>query len=94
MHRVNNISKLESKLRHYKDIEINDISNEQITNINKIKIDKRKSSVVRILDFLRYVENPYMIKVNETIVKMQFSNKQIKAEECINQLFYNLYLKH
>ncbi len=94
MHRVNNISKLESKIRHYKDIEINDISNEQITNINKIKIDKRKSSVVRILDFLRYVENPYMIKVNETIVKIQFSNKQIKAEECINQLFYNLYLKH
>ena len=37
MHRVNNISKLESKLRYYKDIEINDISNEQITNINKIK---------------------------------------------------------
>ena len=93
MHRVNNISKLESKIRHYKDIEINDISNEQITNINKIKIDKRKSSVVRILDFLRYVENPYMIKVNETIVKIQFSNKQIKAEECINQVFYNLYLK-
>lgn len=94
MHRVNNISKLESKIRHYKDIEISDINNEQITNINKIKIDKRKSSVVRILDFLRYVENPYMIKVNETIVKIQFSNKQIKAEECINQLFYNLYLKH
>lgn len=94
MHRVNNIAKLENKIKYYKDIEIDNINNEQIINIDKIKINKKKSSVVRILDFLRYVENPYMIRVNETIVKMQFSNKQIKAEECINQLFYNLYLKH
>ncbi len=94
MHRVNNISKLENKIKYYRDIEIDNINSEQVTDINKIKINKRKSSVIRILDFLRYVENPYMIKVNETIVKMQFSTKPIKAEECINQLFYNLYLKH
>ncbi len=79
MHRVNNIAKLENKIKYYKDIEIDNINNEQIINIDKIKINKKKSSVVRILDFLRYVENPYMIRVNETIVKMKFYNKKIKA---------------
>lgn len=94
MHRVNNISKLENKVKNGKKVEIDKVNYEQITDIKDIKINKKRSSIVRILDFLRCVENPYIIKVNDTIVKMQFSTKPIKAEDCINKLFYNLYLEH
>lgn len=94
MHRVNNISKLEDKIKEGKKVEIDKIDYEQVTNIKDIRINKKRSSIARILDFLRCVENPYIIKVNETTVRMQFSTKPIKAEDCVNKLFYNLYLKH
>ena len=68
---------------------------EKVKDIKDIKINKKKSSVERILDFLRSTENPYVIKVNGVVVKMEFSNNSnMTANSCINKALKNLYLKN
>lgn len=93
MKNITKILKLEQKLKKQKNIKTGEIDITQIDNVKRVKIDTEKSSIRRILDFVISSKNPYVIKVNETIVKMEFSNNNYRAEECVNQLFYNLYLQ-
>ena len=62
-----------------------------LNDISSIKIDRRKSSNERILDFLMKVKNPYVFKVNGKLVRMSFSEKGPTADECLTQCLKNLY---
>lgn len=93
MKNTTKILKLEQKLKKQRNTKTEEIDITQIDSAKKVKIDTKKSSMRRILDFIISSKNPYVIKVNDTIVKMEFSNNNYKAEECVNQLFYNLYLQ-
>lgn len=86
------INELKEKLERQNSIGINDININDIDNINTINMNEDKPSINRILDFIIYIKNPYIIKVDDTIVKMEFSNTKVKADECMNNLFCNLYL--
>ena len=93
--RVNNLVKLEKMIQDCENIDIENVNIEKIKDIKDIKINKKKSSVERILDFLRSTENPYVIKVNGVVVKMEFSNNSnMTANSCINKALKNLYLKN
>ena len=59
--------------------------------ISSIKIDRRKPTNERILDFLKQVKNPYVFKVNGKFVRMSFSEKGPTADECLTQCLKNLY---
>lgn len=61
------------KLERCKNIEIKDVKLDDVDDIKDIKIDRRKSSEDRILDFLIKVKNPYIFKVNRKLVKIRFS---------------------
>ena len=47
-----NLKELKEKLDRCKDMELKDITLDDVDEINSIKIDKRKSSNDRILDFI------------------------------------------
>ena len=64
---------------------------DEVDEISSIKIDKRKSKNERILDFLIKVKNPYIFKVNGTLVKMTFSDNGLTADDCLTQCLENLY---
>lgn len=85
------ILKLEQKLKDGRNIKIEKIDNTKVKNIKRVKIDTNQSSNKRILDFIVLLENPYVIKVNDTIVKMEFMDNNVKATDCISKLFHNLY---
>lgn len=87
-----NIKKLKERLEKQNNIGINDININEIDDINIINMNLNKPSINRILDFIIYIKNPYVIRVDDTIVKMEFSNTKVKADECVNNLFCNLYL--
>ncbi len=54
---------------------------EDVDEISFIKIDRRKPSEERILDFLTKVKNPYIFKVNCKLVRIRFSeNTDLTAE--------------
>ena len=59
--------------------------------LGTIKIDRRKSSNERILDFLTKVKNPYIFKVNGRLVRMRFSENGPTADECLTNMLENLY---
>ncbi len=62
-----------------------------VDELGSIKIDRRKPSDERILNFLTKIKNPYIFKVNGRLVRMRFSENGPTADECISRMLENLY---
>lgn len=86
-----NVNKIEEKLRTCKNLSLEQVQFEELDEITEIKIDKRKSSNERILDFLSKVKNPYIFKVKGRIVQIEFSKSTRTADECLTNVLKKLY---
>ena len=86
-----NLQKLEEKLTRCKNMKIEDISLDDVDDIKDIKIDRRKSSNERILDFISKTKNPYVFKINGRLVRIRFSENGPTADECLSRMLENLY---
>ena len=85
------IEKLKEKLKKYENIPLSEININDVDEITDIKINKRKSSNDRILDFLNEVKNPYVFKVKGKLVKIIFSDTNKTADDCLTDVLKNLY---
>lgn len=85
------IESLERKLEKCKSMSLDDVSLNDVDEITDIKIDKRKSSNERILDFLNKVKNPYIFKVKGKLVRIRFSDTEKTADDCLTNVLKNLY---
>ena len=56
------IDKLKEKLDKFENTSLSEVNINEVDEITDIKINKRKSSNERILDFLNTVKNPYVFK--------------------------------
>lgn len=86
-----NLQKLEEKLTRCKNMKIEDISLDDVDDIKDIKMDRRKSSNERILDFISKTKNPYVFKINGRLVRIRFSENGPTADECLSRMLENLY---
>ena len=87
-----NIKELEEKLNICRNMKLEDVSLEDVDEISSIKIDRRKPSNERILDFIAKVKNPYIFKVNGKLVRISFSkNTDLTADDCLTKVIENLY---
>ena len=86
-----NIQELEEKLKRCRNMKLEDVTLDDVDELSSIKIDRRKSSNERILDFLTKVKNPYIFKVNDRLVRMRFSENGPTADECLTNMLENLY---
>lgn len=86
-----NYKELKDKLDRCKKIKLEDIDPNDVDEITDLKIDKRKSSNERILDFLNKTKNPYVFKVNGTLVRIGFSETNKTADDCLTSVLKNLY---
>ena len=86
-----NIEKLGEKLEKCRNMKLEDVTLDDVDELGSIKIDRRKSSNKRILDFLTKVKNPYIFKVNGRLVRMRFSENGPTADECLTNMLENLY---
>ena len=82
---------LEQKLNEYEKTELEKIDRNTIEDISNIKINTKKSSVERILDFLLSYDNPYIFKIENSLVKIQFSNNNVYADNCITNVYKHIY---
>lgn len=80
---------LYEKLNENKDIEIEDVNREEIEDIRNIKINKNLSSHERIIEYLKKSKNPYMIKINDTLVKFNFGENNVDFQQCMNNIIRN-----
>jgi len=85
------ISKLVEKLDKCRNLNLDEIDINEVDEITNIKIDRRKSSNERILDFLNEVKNPYIFKVNGKLVRIRFSDTEKTADDCLTSVLQNLY---
>ena len=72
-------------------MKLEDVTLDDVDEINSIKMDRRKSSNERILDFIMKVKNTYIFKVNGKLVKIRFSDTDKTAEGCLTRVLMNLY---
>ena len=85
------IEKLAEKLERCRKISLDEVNQDEVDEITDIKIDKRKQSGERILDFLNKVKNPYIFKVNGKLVRIRFSDTNTTANDCLTNVLKNLY---
>ena len=86
-----NLKELQEKLEKCRNMRLEDVTLDDVDELGTIKIDRRKSSNERILDFLTKVKNPYIFKVNGRLVRMKFSENGPTAYECLTNMLENLY---
>ena len=85
------IGELNNKLIRCENISLSEVNKEELDDISNIKIDKRKSSNERILDFLIKTKNPYIFKVNGRVVQIAFSKNEKTADDCLTNVLKKLY---
>ena len=91
MNKKYNIQELKEKLKRCRNMKLEYVTLDDVDELSSIKIDRRKSSNERILDFLIKVKNPYIFKVNGRLVRMRFSENGPTADECLTNMLENLY---
>lgn len=89
---MDDIEELENKLKTSKDnIHLYNTKNKP-DKIENISIDTSLPLAERIYDFFKKVNNPYILKVGNIIVEMEFSdNSNISPMECIDNALINDY---
>ena len=85
------IESLRKKINICKKVKLEDVKLEDVDDINDIKIDRRKPSQERIIDYLERVKNPYIFKINGRLVQLSFSNNNKTADDCLSNVLKNLY---
>ena len=86
-----NYKELKEKLERCKNQKLEDIDPNEVDEISDIKVDKRKSSNERILDFLNTTKNPYVFKVKGRLVKIGFADNGKTADDCLTNVLRSLY---
>lgn len=86
-----NIEELKEKLERCKSVKLEDVTLDDVDEINSIKIDKRKPNEERILDFMVKTKNSYIFKVNSRLVRIRFLDNGSTADECLSRALENLY---
>ena len=89
---MDDIEELENKLKTSKDnIHLYNKKNKP-DKIENVSIDTNLPLAERIYDFFKKVDNPYILKVGNIIVEMEFSdNSNISTMECIDNALINDY---
>ena len=86
-----NIEQIKEKLERCRNIKLEDVTLDDVDEISSIKIDRRKPSNERILDFILKGKKTYIFKVNGKLVRISFSDNGKSAEDCLTNVLKNLY---
>lgn len=86
-----NIEELREKLKRTAKLNFSDVSLDELVEISEINFSKKSNSNEKLLDFIKSSSNPYMFKCNGKKVKIEFSNTEKLAEECLTSTIKNIY---
>ncbi|GHV00656.1 hypothetical protein FACS1894211_08500 [Clostridia bacterium] len=74
-------------LEDMRQINIGDVSIENLKDISEVTIDTKKPVEERILSFIEQIGNPYLFKVGNTPVKVGFNGNGSTLQKCLEILF-------
>lgn len=86
-----NVDELKLKLKEKYKLTFDDVELKDLEEIAEINFSKKSDSNEKLLDFIKSSSNPYMFKCNGKKVKIEFSNTEKRAEECLTSVIKNIY---
>ena len=86
-----NVDELRLKLAEKQKLSFDDVDLEDLEDITQIKISRKPTSNEKIIDYIKSSSNPYMFKCNGKKVKIEFSNTEKRAEECLTNVLKEIY---
>jgi len=72
-------------LQQMKDIDINDIDPSTVVDASEITIDINLPVQERMAAYVQQIGNPYFMKVGKIIIKMNYSNTTVSANDCFER---------
>ena len=84
-----NKESLLKRLEHLKSLDIGDVKLEDLVDIRTVHIDTSKPVLERILSFMAQIKNPYLFKVGDTPVKVEFNDDGPSLQEALEQFILN-----
>ena len=72
--------------RKFLEMDFSDAKLEELADIGKIRIDRKKSVEEKKRQYLNQVKNPYLVKVGDTMVKIRFANNGVSFEHAFENL--------
>ena len=72
--------------RKFLETDFSDVKLEELTDIGKIRIDRKKSVEEKKRQYLKQVGNTYLVRVGDTMVKIRFANSGVSFEEAFENL--------
>lgn len=72
--------------RKFLETDFSDVKLEELTDIGKIRIDRKKSVEEKKRQYLKQVGNPYLVRAGDTMVKIRFANSGVSFEEAFENL--------
>lgn len=72
--------------RKFLEADFSDAKLEELADIGKIRIDRKKSVVERKRQYLNQVKNPYLVRVGDTMIKIRFANNGVSFEDAFENL--------
>lgn len=86
-----NVDELRLKLIEKQKLTFDDVDLDDLEDITQIKISRKPTSNEKIIDFIKSSSNPYMFKCNGKKIKIEFSNTEKRAEECLTNVLKEIY---
>ena len=77
--------------RKFLEMDFSDAKLEELADIGKIRIDRKKSVEEKKRQYLNQVKNPYLVKVGDTMVKIRFANNGVSFEDAFENLLLMAY---
>ena len=75
------------KLEYYKTLDIGDVKLNDLVDIRTVRIDTSRPVHERILSFMAQIRNPYLFRVGDTPVKVEFNEEGPSLQQCLETFF-------
>lgn len=66
-------------LNEMKNADLQSCNIDELVDIRNVKVDKSKSQMEKLIDFIDKIKNPYLFKVGDTVVKVRFSENNTQS---------------
>lgn len=76
--------------RKYLETDFDDVDVNELKDIRKVRIDRSQTKEKRIAQYLKQVGNPYMVRVGNVKVKIQFANNGVSFEDAFEDLLLSV----
>ena len=77
-------------LEEMRNVDIRYIDLETIPDSRNIEINTNEPILERVLDYIRKVGNPYLIRCGNILVKIEYANTETTINDCIEGYFRSL----